>query len=78
MATPQQQIQFLVRVGIMPSVAAGIVAEAERRLQKTLSAREAPRSANITAADIEATRSWWYYTPVVSNKWRRILDAEDA
>lgn len=78
MATSREQVQFLIKVGLPPSTAAAIVAEAEQRLQKILNAREAPRAAAITPADLEAARSWWYYSPAVPNKWRRILDAQDA
>ncbi len=43
-----------------------------------LTTRQAQRFADVTDADIEQARLWWYYTPNVANDLRRILDAKPA
>lgn len=64
-----KQYAFLVRLGIMPTLAA----EAIRNAGEPRPALEA--AAAITPADIERARTNWYFSALVPEPMRRILDA---
>mgnify|MGYP001214365845 CR=1 FL=1 len=78
MNTHDKQIAALIAIGIMPAMAERAVTLAEHYHHKPLTTRQAQRFADVTDADIEQARLWWYYTPNVSNNLRRILDAKQA
>ena len=71
----EAQIAQLVLRGIMPSVAERIAAEAEADGERVTPPNEAAWRGEVTEADKEQARLWWYYTPDVPQRLRRILDA---
>jgi len=71
----EARIARLVLRGVMPSVAERAVAEADANGQRIPNPNEAAWDAEITAADQEQAKLWWYYTPDVPTRLRRILDA---
>lgn len=71
----EARIARLVLRGIMPSVAERVVTEAEDSGQRIMPPNEAAWQAEVTEADKEQARQWWYYTPDVPQRLRRILDA---
>jgi len=72
----ESRLRQLVLRGIMPSVAERIVAECEAVDQRLLSEDEAVALAEVTAADMEAARTWWWWAPDVPVSWKRLLDAQ--
>lgn len=60
---------FLLRLGIMPNIAA----EAIRNAGEPQPAQD--QTAEITPADIERARTNWYFSDLVPEPMRRILDA---
>jgi hypothetical protein len=71
----EAQIAQLVLRGIMPSTAERAVDRAAANDWRIPPANEAAWDAEVTAADIERARMWWWYTPDVPQRLRRILDA---
>lgn len=71
----EARLAQLVRRGILPSVAERVVAEAEAAGQRIPPPNEAAWEGDVSAADQEQAKLWWYYTPDVPQRLRRILDA---
>ena len=66
-----KQYAFLVKIGLMPSLAADVaIVTGEPRF-----AHEVERMVEITPADLERARTSWYFSPVVPEPMRRMLDA---
>lgn len=74
--TPNDQVKFLVGIGIMPSIAEKAVSTAERRGHVPLTRAQMVKRAEIKTEDITLAQNWWYYTSAVPQEIRRILDAE--
>lgn len=77
MPTEETQIQFLIRRGLMPSVAKRVVADAQK-LSNPLSKPRARSQATITAQDIETAAKWWLFNTAVPLRIKRILDAVEV
>lgn len=71
----EKRIAQLVLRGIMPSVAERVVAECEDAGQQILTPAEAGWLADPQPGDAEQARLWWYWSPDVPTRLRRILDA---
>lgn len=66
----------LVRMGVMPSVAERIIADANAAGQALPTAADAEQDAEITEADKETAAQWWLYTPDVPRRFKRLLHAK--
>lgn len=75
MPTREARIAALVKRGVMPATAEQIVSDVDDNGGRLLTPGEAQALAVVTDADIERARHWWWYSPDVPQRWRRILDA---
>jgi len=73
--TAKQRIRQLVRRGIMPSLAEEVVAATDAAGGELMTSVEVDAAAKTTDADIERSRQWWYYSPLIPARFKRILDA---
>ena len=78
MASEQQQIDFLIRAGIMPSTADLVVRQAVQRNHKRLRIQDALPMATITQADIRKASDRWLFDTTVPNRIKLILDAKEV
>lgn len=76
--TDQEFYNRLVRIGVMPSVAERIVADAAKADQALPTDADLDEDAKVTDADIELATQWWLYTPTVPRKYKRLLHATPA
>ena len=75
MPTREERIAALIRNGIMPATAEQIVNDVDANGGRLLTPGEAQALAVTTDTDIERARHWWWYSPDVPQRLRRILDA---
>jgi len=78
MASEQQQIDFLIRAGIMPSTADLVVRQAARHNHRRLRIYEVLPMATITQADIRKAGDRWLFDTTVPNRIKLILDAKEV
>jgi hypothetical protein len=76
--TPEQRIRQLISRGIMPSEAERIVADVDARIGRLMTPEESDRVAAVGADAIMQARQWWYYSPLVPTRFKRLLDAREV
>lgn len=69
-------IARLVEIGVMPTIAERIIADAAAAGQQLPTEAEMDDDAVVTQADIEQAAMFWMYTPDVPLEYKRLLHAQ--
>ena len=68
-------IDILIAAGIMPQDAELALSRARAAGQEMPQEFDAERAGDVSEADLETARAWWFYNPDVPVEWKRILTA---
>lgn len=65
----------LVTIGVMPSVAERIIADANAANDELPTEQDVQEDAKVTEADLALAAQYWLYSPAVPKRFKRVLHA---